>query len=102
MIPENVSVYLKASHPRRLYECSCLLSREEAAVDFFCTNSGRQVAVETEFVLWRLIRVGAACYLNDGANNFKVASRKVKVKQSWTGLEGSRKLRLPDFKTIGT
>ena len=22
--------------------------------------------------------------------------------QSWTGPEGSRKLRLPDFKTIGT
>ena len=31
---------------------------------------------------------------------------KVKVKQSylqaWTGPEGSRRLRLPDFKTIGT
>jgi len=31
---------------------------------------------------------------------------KVKVKQShyrpWTGLEGSRRLRLLDFKTIGT
>jgi hypothetical protein len=27
---------------------------------------------------------------------------KVKVKQSLTGLEGSRRLRLPDFKTIGT
>jgi hypothetical protein len=33
---------------------------------------------------------------------------KVKVKdkaislQAWTGPEGSRKLRLPDFKTIGT
>ena len=23
-------------------------------------------------------------------------------KQAWTGLEGSRKLRLPDFKTVGT
>ena len=22
--------------------------------------------------------------------------------QAWTGLEGSRRLRLPDFKTIGT
>jgi len=22
--------------------------------------------------------------------------------QTWTGLEGSRRLRLPDFKTIGT
>ena len=26
----------------------------------------------------------------------------VKVKQSHTGLAGSRRLRLPDFKTIGT
>jgi len=22
--------------------------------------------------------------------------------QAWTGLEGSRRLRLPDFKTVGT
>jgi hypothetical protein len=32
--------------------------------------------------------------------------RKVKGKaiplQAWTGLEGSRRLRLPDFKTVGT
>jgi len=31
---------------------------------------------------------------------------KIKVKaiplQAWTGPEGSRRLRLPDFKTIGT
>jgi len=27
---------------------------------------------------------------------------KVKVKQAWTGPEGSRRLRFPYFKTIGT
>jgi hypothetical protein len=27
---------------------------------------------------------------------------KVNPLQVWTGLEGSRRLRLPDFKTIGT
>jgi len=71
MILENVSMYLTASHPRRLYDSLCLLSREEAVVDSFeagCTNFGRQVAVETEFLRWRLIRVGASCHLSDGAN----------------------------------
>jgi hypothetical protein len=67
-----------------------------------CTSSGRQVTVETEFVRWRLIRVGASCHHSDGANYCKVASRKANVKQSWTGLEGSRKLRLQDFKTVDT
>jgi hypothetical protein len=39
-----------------------------------------------------------------------IQNRPLKVKekgkaiplQAWTGLEGSRRLRLPDFKTIGT
>jgi len=39
-------------------------------------------------------------------NNLTTASVKCKGKaisiQAWTGPEGSRKLRLPDFKTIGT
>ena len=35
MILENLSIYLAVSHPRRLYECLCMLSREEAAVDYF-------------------------------------------------------------------
>jgi len=37
---------------------------------------------------------------------FTVISVKGKGKaiplQAWTGLEGSRRMRLPDFKTIGT
>jgi len=32
----------------------------------------------------------------------KVYILYIKVKQAWTGPEGSRRLRLPDFKTIGT
>jgi hypothetical protein len=30
------------------------------------------------------------------------AQVKVKEKQPWTGVEGSRRTRLPDFKTFGT
>jgi len=33
--PRKLCMYLTASHPRRLYECLCLLSREEAVVDYF-------------------------------------------------------------------
>jgi len=35
---------------------------------------------------------------------FKILSKRVKQSplQAWRGPEGSRKLRLPDFKTIGT
>jgi hypothetical protein len=32
----------------------------------------------------------------------KEAKRKAIPLQAWTGPEGSRRLRLPDFKTIGT
>jgi hypothetical protein len=31
-----------------------------------------------------------------------VTTKKVIPLQAWTGPEGSRRLRLPDFKTIGT
>jgi len=39
-----------------------------------------------------------------GCNASDVRFDKVKVilLQAWTGPEGSRRLRLPDFKTIGT
>jgi hypothetical protein len=32
----------------------------------------------------------------------KLVHRKVIPLQAWTGPEGSRSLRLPDFKTVGT
>jgi hypothetical protein len=38
-------------------------------------------------LLWQIIRVSKG---------------KAISLQAWTGLEGSRRLRLPDFKTIGT
>jgi hypothetical protein len=35
-------------------------------------------------------------------HNSKVKAKKAIPLQPWTGPEGSRRLRLPDFKTIGT
>jgi len=34
-------------------------------------------------------------------NNFAITSTAIPV-QTWTGPEGSRSLRFPDFKTVGT
>ena len=43
---------------------------------------------------------------NDGRKKLKLVERNVKGKaiplKAWTGPEVSRRLRLPDFKTIGT
>jgi hypothetical protein len=36
------------------------------------------------------------------ANKFRTVKGKAIPLQAWTGPEGSRRLRLPDFKTIGT
>jgi hypothetical protein len=38
---------------------------------------------------------------NDVPNDQATKKRKAIPLQVWTGLVGSRKLRLPDFKTIG-
>jgi len=38
---------------------------------------------------------------DDDDNNKKVKGTAIPL-QAWTGPEGSRRLRLPDFKTIGT
>jgi len=38
----------------------------------------------------------------DKANATPLAKGKTIPLQAWTGPEGSRRLRLPDFKTIGT
>jgi len=48
--------------------------------------------------------------LSDNENKANWTAQRGKVKgkgkaiplQAWAGLEGSRRLRLPDFKTIGT
>jgi hypothetical protein len=39
---------------------------------------------------------------NTGTQLFKTQQSKAIPLQAWTGPEGSRRLRLPDFKTIGT
>jgi len=39
--------------------------------------------------------------INLQAVNMKGKDKAIPL-QAWTGLEGSRRLRLPDFKTIGT
>ena len=36
------------------------------------------------------------------AHKYCRGKRKAIPLQAWTGLEGSRRLRLPDFKTVGT
>ena len=51
---------------------------------------------------WKIIKSISTCVTVDC---MIVSSEKVKGKaiplQAWTGPEGSRRLRLPDFKTIG-
>jgi len=45
-----------------------------------------------------------ACLLTgggDGVPMWRVKGKTVPL-QAWTGPEGSRKLRLPDYKTVGT
>jgi len=42
-----------------------------------------------------------AFYLDDGRGKGKGKGKAIPL-QAWTGPEGSRRLRLPDFKTIGT
>jgi hypothetical protein len=43
------------------------------------------------------VRAGLCVYVCKGKDKGKAVQL-----QAWTGLEGSRRLRLPDFKTIGT
>jgi hypothetical protein len=43
------------------------------------------------------IQVSIKCGTNNGLKNGKAIPL-----QAWTGPEGSRRLRLPDFKTVGT
>ena len=52
------------------------------------------------------LRVKVTCVLKKPAAYTFVARRRGKGKatplEAWTGPEGSRRMRLPDFKTIGT
>ena len=41
-------------------------------------------------------------WTNGGKNTVSRNKGKAVPLQAWTGREGSRRLRLPDFKTIGT
>jgi len=40
--------------------------------------------------------------MNNNNNNNNNNKNKAVTLQAWTGPEGSRRLRLPDFKTVGT
>jgi len=55
---------------------------------FNTSNRSSQKCEQSSFVLQNLI--------------FNVKKGKAIPLQAWTGPEGSRRLRLPDFKTIGT
>jgi len=49
---------------------------------------------------------GSACFVSqqrveDGGEVFLQKGKAFPL-QAWTGREGSRRLRLPDFKTVGT
>jgi hypothetical protein len=45
--------------------------------------------------------IGAGCF-EGGAEHHAPSTAKAIPLQAWTGPEGSRELRLPDFKTIDT
>jgi hypothetical protein len=42
------------------------------------------------------------CYCNQQTSEYEVVKGKAIPIEAWTGPEGPRSLRLPDFKTIGT
>jgi hypothetical protein len=53
------------------------------------------------FPLFRnTIQIGSGVY--PASYSMSKKGKTIPVKKAWTGPEGSRKLRLPDFKTIGT
>ena len=62
----------------------------------------RQKPLETALSLWKTVfRVTFAPPCITVSINEKVKCKAIPL-QAWTGPEGSRRLRLPDFKKIGT
>jgi len=74
-------------------------------------NKGKSKSVVTlahrsEFVIWchcvTWVLVTTAYRVLGGVNGIQIAMVKAIPAQAWTDPEGSRRFRLPDFKTIGT
>ena len=77
--------------------------------DFLCTlvwimyNVGSQVESmwNFEFLRYSFLVCAGSVFSSHACNIHQVKGEAIAL-QTWTGPEGSRKLRLPDFKTFGT